>query len=214
MYHTKIPPPGTDAVDAMAHRGDSVLKKLVAGVRKHRNKIQLMEQPEFQDDNISLVELTKILKLRLHHRKKDAKSREHIDHLEKRHRWLTKRALGDANTQTVFERTKMIRSWFALLDTDGSGTIGLDELQDPLLSTGVASSREEVLELVKRVDKDGSGEVSLDEFMLLLTPHHSREASKEEKDAEEAAALAEEKETQRRLVLKKKKLGKHAFTFF
>ena len=42
---------------------------------------------------------------------------------------------------------------FTLLDADGSGAIGLDELVDPLMSTGIASSHQEVLELVKKVNR-------------------------------------------------------------
>jgi Ca2+-binding EF-hand superfamily protein len=43
------------------------------------------------------------------------------------------------------------------LDEDGSGSIGLDELEDPLISLGIAESRDEVNKIVLSVDDDGSG---------------------------------------------------------
>ncbi len=43
------------------------------------------------------------------------------------------------------------------MDEDGSGSIGLDELEDPLISLGIAESRDEVNKIVLSVDDDGSG---------------------------------------------------------
>jgi len=43
------------------------------------------------------------------------------------------------------------------LDEDGSGSIGLGELEDPLISLGIAESRDEVNKIVLSVDDDGSG---------------------------------------------------------
>ena len=58
-----------------------------------------------------------------------------------RHQWLETHGKAD-NVFSYRHRVRMLRNWFELLDTDGSGEVGLDELGEPLVSTGVASSRE------------------------------------------------------------------------
>ena len=37
---------------------------------------------------------------------------------------------------------EVMKRWFLTLDNDGSGTIGPMELQDPLVSVGLASNRD------------------------------------------------------------------------
>ena len=58
-----------------------------------------------------------------------------------RHQWLETHGKAD-NVFSYRHRVRMLRNWFELLDTDGSGEVGLDELGEPLVSTGVAGSRE------------------------------------------------------------------------
>ncbi|CAM9944254.1 unnamed protein product [Discosporangium mesarthrocarpum] len=60
------------------------------------------------------------------------------------------------------------------MDKDGSGEIDATELAHPLLSTGIARSSEEVQQLVRRVDKDGSGEIGFPEFMAIIHPPRSQ----------------------------------------
>ena len=86
MYRSKHLPPGTDAVAVLESRGDPVIKKLIAGVKRHRKKLQLKEQPEYYDKNVSSVELEAIFKQRQVQAKKDTAVRSYIEHLEKRHR--------------------------------------------------------------------------------------------------------------------------------
>ena len=50
-----------------------------------------------------------------------------------------------------------LRKYFTSLDGDGSGSIGLDELEDPLIALGLAQTRDEVEKLIKDVDYDESG---------------------------------------------------------
>jgi Ca2+-binding EF-hand superfamily protein len=54
------------------------------------------------------------------------------------------------------ERSKL-RQYFKSLDEDGSGSIGMDELEDPLISMGIAETREEVKKIIDSVDDDKSG---------------------------------------------------------
>ena len=54
------------------------------------------------------------------------------------------------------------------LDTDGSGSIGVDELEEPLISLGLAQNRRDVMELIKSVDVDNSGEIEFEEFLCII----------------------------------------------
>jgi len=53
-------------------------------------------------------------------------------------------------------QTRMLRKVFNELDRDGSGEIGLEDLEDPLIAMGLAESREEVKKLISKTDKDKS----------------------------------------------------------
>lgn len=64
----------------------------------------------------------------------------------------------------------LMRRWFEYLDADGSGEVGLNELEDPLVSVGLARSRDDVQKLIDQVDKEGKGEVTFDEFLNLMYP--------------------------------------------
>ncbi len=68
------------------------------------------------------------------------------------------------------ERANMVlmRRWFEFLDTDGSGEIGLKELEDPLVSVGLAKSRVDVRKLIQKVDNSDNGEVNFDEFLSMM----------------------------------------------
>jgi Ca2+-binding EF-hand superfamily protein len=54
------------------------------------------------------------------------------------------------------------------LDDDGSGSIGIDELEEPLIGLGFAANRDEVQEMIDLVDEDGSGQIEFNEFLLIL----------------------------------------------
>ncbi|RHZ00236.1 hypothetical protein DYB31_007112 [Aphanomyces astaci] len=68
------------------------------------------------------------------------------------------------------DRAKMVlmRRWFEFLDTDGSGEIGLNELEDPLVSVGLAKCRLDVRQLIQTVDDSDNGEVNFDEFLSMM----------------------------------------------
>ncbi|RLN90037.1 hypothetical protein BBJ28_00013801 [Nothophytophthora sp. Chile5] len=63
----------------------------------------------------------------------------------------------------------LMRRWFNSLDVDGSGEVGLAELEDPLVSVGLAHTREDVQQLIDDVGGDISGGVSFDAFLNLLS---------------------------------------------
>ena len=49
---------------------------------------------------------------------------------------------------------KKLKECFDSLDDDGSGSIGIEELEDPLIGLGFCETREEVKEIVMDVDED------------------------------------------------------------
>lgn len=54
------------------------------------------------------------------------------------------------------------------LDDDGSGSIGIDELEEPLIGLGFADGRQDVLDMIEHVDEDGSGQIEFEEFLLII----------------------------------------------
>lgn len=85
------------------------------------------------------------------------------------HRWLGKH--GKASELKAFRaQVALMQRWFESLDTDGSGEVGLDELEDPLVSVGLARDRADVQQLIDRVDRDGSGEITFAEFLAMMYP--------------------------------------------
>jgi len=102
-----------------------------------------------------------------------ARKREDNQHQAMR-KWLYKRRLEGRLAFTNAERTSW-RKCFNQLDSDGGGSIGVDELVGPLIGLGFADSREEVEEIVREVDEDGSGMIEFDEFLLIIKNSDSNE---------------------------------------
>ena len=63
---------------------------------------------------------------------------------------------------------KKLTACFDSLDDDGSGSIGSEELEDPLIGLGFAETREEVKAIVDSVDEDRSGLIEFDEFLGII----------------------------------------------
>ncbi|KAG4041760.1 hypothetical protein PC123_g22736 [Phytophthora cactorum] len=94
------------------------------------------------------------------------------------HRWLDKHG-RNSNLKTTREQLALMRRWFDSLDADGSGEVGLDELEDPLVSVGLAGSRDDVQRLIEEVDINGTGSVTFDAFLNLFYPERvKRERSR------------------------------------
>lgn len=61
------------------------------------------------------------------------------------------------------------REIFNLIDTDGSGCISPEELGALIEQVGLKISQEELDELVKEIDIDGSGEIDFQEFLETMS---------------------------------------------
>jgi Ca2+-binding EF-hand superfamily protein len=56
----------------------------------------------------------------------------------------------------------------ASINPDGEDGMGIDQLEEPFISLGLAYSREEVGNLIRSVDDDGSGRIEFDEFLRII----------------------------------------------
>jgi Ca2+-binding EF-hand superfamily protein len=66
------------------------------------------------------------------------------------------------------EELRQLRNYFNSLDDDGSGAIGVDELEDPLIALGLVENRQQVASIVAMVDEDGSQQIEFDEFLSII----------------------------------------------
>jgi hypothetical protein len=82
-----------------------------------------------------------------------------------------------ARQQPCLETHQLLRELFQLVDTDDSGWLSCDELGVMLallLPEGAASGAQELLE---RLDQDGNGQISADEFLNLLDQQNGLDCS-------------------------------------
>ena len=52
------------------------------------------------------------------------------------------------------EQIRKLKECFNQLDEDGGGSIGIDELEEPLIGLGLADTKEEVTAMIMAVDDD------------------------------------------------------------
>jgi hypothetical protein len=60
------------------------------------------------------------------------------------------------------------RTAFRLFDTDGSGSVNVDEVDGMLRSMGITVPKDQISVLIDQVDLDGSGEVDEQEFIMMM----------------------------------------------
>ena len=84
--------------------------------------------------------------------------------------------LKGKTTTEVYE----IKEAFKLFDTDGSGTIDVNEFKDALNNLGLDDSNGAFVQLLDNIDANKSGKVDFDEFVNLLTVHGSDLTTKED----------------------------------
>ncbi len=63
----------------------------------------------------------------------------------------------------TYDEIRKLKECFSALDDDGSGPIGFDEMGEPIIGLGFADTRDEVLDLIMRVDDEGLGMIELAE---------------------------------------------------
>lgn len=68
----------------------------------------------------------------------------------------------------IIRQIRKLKECFSSLDGDGSGSIGTEELEEPLIGLGFADNREEVKQMIELVDQDGSGQIEFPEFLSII----------------------------------------------
>lgn len=86
--------------------------------------------------------------------------------IEKGHRgWLTKTGREDV-LDFKDDEIKKLKECFNSLDADGGGSIGLEELEDPLIGLGFAPDRKVVEDMINDVDEDAN--IEFNEFLKII----------------------------------------------
>ncbi|CAJ1356509.1 unnamed protein product [Effrenium voratum] len=78
---------------------------------------------------------------------------------------------GKKQRELTEEQKQELKEVFDLYDIDGSASIDNSELKGLMHMLGFSTtSREELVAMMMAVDKDGSGEIELDEFLQMMAP--------------------------------------------
>ena len=64
---------------------------------------------------------------------------------------------------------KEFREMFQLVDTDGGGSIGRDEVMDLMRMVGYRCTEDEVDDMISEIDEDGNMEIDFDEFVTMMS---------------------------------------------
>eukprot|EP00440_Ansanella_granifera_P053390 gb/GFBE01057875.1/.p1 GENE.gb/GFBE01057875.1/~~gb/GFBE01057875.1/.p1 ORF type:complete len:171 (+),score=70.37 gb/GFBE01057875.1/:1-513(+) len=75
---------------------------------------------------------------------------------------------GKKQRELSEENKQELKEVFDLFDSDGSAAIDDKELKVLMAQLGFSTTREELVAMMMSVDKDGSGEIELDEFLLMM----------------------------------------------
>jgi calmodulin len=66
------------------------------------------------------------------------------------------------------EQIAEFREAFALFDKNGDGTIEANELYEVMKSINLSATKEEIDDMIREVDTDGDGNISFDEFVVMM----------------------------------------------
>eukprot|EP01060_Flectonema_neradi_P003689 TRINITY_DN1238_c1_g1_i1.p2 TRINITY_DN1238_c1_g1~~TRINITY_DN1238_c1_g1_i1.p2 ORF type:complete len:148 (+),score=36.08 TRINITY_DN1238_c1_g1_i1:57-500(+) len=75
---------------------------------------------------------------------------------------------------------EQIKEAFNLFDADGSGAVDLEEMSLAMKGLGFEIPKNELLEMVKAIDKDGNSLIEFDEFEKMVTEKMSQRDSPQE----------------------------------
>ncbi|KAG8520314.1 Centrin-1 [Galemys pyrenaicus] len=90
-----------------------------------------------------------------------------------------KKKLGPKPELTEDQKQE-VREAFDLFDADGSGTIDVKELKVALRALGFEPTKEEMKKMISEVDKEGTGKISFNDFLAVMTQKMAEKDTKEE----------------------------------
>ena len=83
-------------------------------------------------------------------------------------KWLRTRGKGHMIDFQTDELEKLRNCFRSLVGDEDSDSIGVDELEDPLIALGLVDNRQQVQHIVQMVDEDGSKMIEFDEFLDII----------------------------------------------
>lgn len=83
-------------------------------------------------------------------------------------KWLRTRGKGHMIDFQDDELKKLQQCFTSLVDDEKSESIGVDELEDPLIALGLVDNRQQVQQIVQMVDEDGSKMIEFNEFLDII----------------------------------------------
>nr|XP_027798759.1 centrin-1 [Marmota flaviventris] len=78
------------------------------------------------------------------------------------------------------DQKQEVREAFDLFDADGSGTIDVKELKVAMRALGFEPRKEELKKMISEVDREGTGKISFNDFLAVMTQKMSEKDTKEE----------------------------------
>ncbi|EPY73430.1 Centrin-1 [Camelus dromedarius] len=90
-----------------------------------------------------------------------------------------KRKVGPKPELTEDQKQE-VREAFDLFDADGSGTIDVRELKVAMRALGFEPKKEEMKRMISEVDKEGTGKISFNDFLAVMTQKMAEKDTKEE----------------------------------
>ncbi|XP_036892704.1 centrin-1 [Sturnira hondurensis] len=78
------------------------------------------------------------------------------------------------------DQKQEVREAFDLFDADGSGTIDVKELKVAMRALGFEPRKEEMKKMISEVDKEGTGKISFNDFLAVMTQKMAEKDTKEE----------------------------------
>eukprot|EP01039_Chlorochromonas_danica_P009400 gene9400-10383_t len=91
--------------------------------------------------------------------------------------WCVRHGMKISQKYTNKEK-RFLRKWFQALDYDGSGEVNVEELQDPMLSSGILKTREQVVRVLANVDRNNTMGIDFEEFLLALNSNKLADQAK------------------------------------
>ncbi|XP_054439804.1 centrin-1 [Pteronotus mesoamericanus] len=78
------------------------------------------------------------------------------------------------------DQKQEVREAFDLFDADGSGTIDVKELKVAMRALGFEPRKDEMKKMISEVDKEGTGKISFNDFLAVMTQKMAEKDTKEE----------------------------------
>ena len=137
---------------------------LGVGGAHRRNYSQTIASLRHQADQslASIASTKRIIERKMNYKE----NHRQLQEAERRH-WMCKTG-RDEHLDFLDDELRKLKECFNQLDENGSGSVGIEELEDPLIGLGFADNRQEVLDMIEEVDEDKSGQIEFDEFLMII----------------------------------------------